>query len=148
MAREVDVTTRIVINRPRPVVAGYAADPARAPEWYENIESVVWRSRPLVEPGSRITFVAHFLWRRLEYTYEIVSHVPQESLVMRTADGPFPMETSYHWRGASPDTTEMTLRNRGTPSGFSALLTPFLSPAMRRANRKDLQRLKAILERA
>jgi hypothetical protein len=40
----------------------------------------------------------------------------------------------------------MTLRNRGEPAGFSRLAGPLMAGAMRRANRKDLQRLKAILE--
>ena len=42
-------------------------------------------------------FVARFLGRRLAYTYEVVDLVPGERLVMRTADGPFPMETTYTW---------------------------------------------------
>jgi hypothetical protein len=40
----------------------------------------------------------------------------------------------------------MTLRNRGTPSGFSRWLAPFLASAIRRANRKDLAALKKRLE--
>jgi hypothetical protein len=99
-----------------------------------------------VQVGSRITFVAHFLGRRLEYTYEIAELLPSERLVMRTAAGPFPMETTYSWAATASGTTVMTLRNRGTPAGFSQLAAPMLAAAMRRANRKDLARLKALLE--
>jgi len=144
--KEVDVRTDIVIRRPRDVVASYAADPDRAPEWYVNIESAEWRTPGPLRVGSRIAFKAKFLGRRLAYEYEVVEYVPGEKLTMRTSDGPFPMETTYEWRGVGADATRMTLRNRGRPLRFSKLLSPLLVPAMRRANRKDLETLKRMLE--
>ena len=142
----VDVVTETRIARPRDEVAAYAADPENATAWYENIERVEWKSEPRVAVGARVAFVARFLGRRLAYTYEIVELVPGERLVMRTADGPFPMETTYAWADDGRDGTRMTLRNRGEPSGFSGLAAPLLAGAVRRANRKDLERLKQILE--
>lgn len=144
----VDVQTEIVIERPIDEVAAYAADPSNAPEWYANIASVDWQSPAPASVGSRVTFLARFLGRRLEYTYELVEVVPGERLVMHTAQGPFPMETTYTWAPAGSGSTRMTLRNRGEPSGFSKVMGPFMAPAMRRANRKDLAKLKAILEEA
>jgi len=142
----VDVSTSIVINRPRAVVSRYAADPDHAADWYVNIKAVEWKTPPPVTVGSHIAFVAHFLGRRMAYTYEVVEYVPGERLVMRTAEGPFPMETSYTWATTSSGSTRMTLRNRGTPAGFSSWLAPFMAAAMRRANRKDLAALKQRLE--
>lgn len=143
----VDVLTEIVINRPRDVVAGYAANPTNAPEWYVNIDSVEWKTAPPVQVGSRMAFVARFLGRRLAYTYEIIDLVPGERLVMRTAQGPFPMETTYTWEDVGVSFTRMTLRNRGEPSGFSKVSAPLMAAAMRRANRKDLVALKRLMER-
>jgi uncharacterized membrane protein len=142
----VDVSTETKIHRPLEAVAAYAADPSNAPEWYSNIESVRWRTDQRVETGAQADFVARFLGRRLEYTYELVDVVPNERLVMRTAQGPFPMETTYTWSSDSPTSTRMTLRNRGAPSGFSKLVAPLMARAVRRANEKDLACLKAILE--
>ena len=142
----VDVTTEIEIDRPRGEVAAFAADPDNATAWYENIKAVEWKTpRPAVV-GSRIAFVARFLGRRIAYTYEVAERVDGERFVMRTAHGPFPMETTYAWRDAAAGRTHMTLRNRGEPAGFSRLAAPFMAPAMRRANAKDLRRLKALLE--
>jgi hypothetical protein len=142
----VDVTSRITIRCPLERVAGYAADPSRAPDWYVKITSAEWRTPPPLQEGSRVAFVARFMGRTLSYTYEVVELVPGERLVMRTAEGPFPMETSYTWTPSGGGTTMMTLRNRGEPRGFSKLLAPFLALAMRRANRKDLERLRSLLE--
>ena len=142
----VDVTTSIVIRRPRPEVAAYVTDPGNAPSWYVNIKSVRWLSTPPLGVGSKIAFVAQFLGRRLEYVYEVVEFAPGERLAMRTAQGPFPMETVYSWSDTPDAATHMTLRNHGTPAGFSALAAPGLALAMRRANQRDLMRLKSILE--
>ena len=141
----VDVVTELVIERPVEEVAAYATDPDNAPEWYANIDSVTWVTSPPLEVGSKVAFVARFLGRQLTYTYEIAEHVPGERLVMRTADGPFPMETTYTWAPAGPGATRMTLRNRGEPAGFSRFVSPLMAPAMRRANRKDLAQLRSIL---
>ena len=142
----VDVLTETTIARPVDVVAAYAIDPSNAPEWYDNIESVEWETQAPARLGSKVAFVARFLGRRLAYTYELVELVPDERLVMRTVQGPFPMETTYTWQSVGTASTRMTLRNRGEPSGFSKLTAPFMAAAMRRANRKDLATLRRILE--
>jgi len=143
-----DVLTDTVIARPVEIVASYAGDPTHAPEWYANIRSVEWRTAPPIAVGSQIDFVAQFLGRRLAYTYEIVELTPGERLVMRTAQGPFPMETTYEWSAVDDSSTRMTLRNRGEPAGFSRVVAPFMASAVRRANNKDLARLKHLLEHA
>lgn len=142
----VEVETEIEIRRARSEVAAYASDPDNATTWYENIEAVEWKSPKPLAVGSRVAFVARFLGRRLAYTYVVEAMVPDERFVMSTAEGPFPMETTYAWEDTSGGGTKMTLRNRGEPSGFSRIAAPVLATAMRRANRKDLERLKAVLE--
>lgn len=141
-----DVETSIEIAVPRDRVAAFASDPQNAPRWYVNISSVVLETPPPVTVGSRMAFVAHFLGRRIAYTYEIRELVDGERLVMSTAEGPFPMETTYTWADTADGGTRMTLRNQGEPSGFGQLAAPMMARAMRRANRKDLESLKSLLE--
>jgi uncharacterized protein YndB with AHSA1/START domain len=141
----VDVQVETTIARSPDDVSAFAGDPTNAPTWYANIRSVDWQTEPPVAVGSRMDFVAHFLGRRIAYTYEVAELVPGQRLVMRTADGPFPMETTYTWE-PSGSGTRMTLRNRGNPSGFSTVAAPLMEIAMRRATSKDLARLKGLLE--
>ena len=142
----VDVETEIVIERPRHVVASFAADPDNTTAWYGNITSVEWRSPKPITVGSRIAFVARFLGRTLAYEYEIKELSEDERLVMSTTDGPLAMETTYTWEDEPGGGTRMTLRNRGRAGGFTAIAVPLLERSMRRANRQDLVRLKGILE--
>ncbi len=142
----VDIITEVVIARPVEEVAGYATNPDNAPKWYVNIKMVEWVTPPPLRVGSLIAFVAQFMGRRLAYTYEVVEWVANERFIMRTAEGPFPMETTYTWEATKVGHTRMVLRNRGTPEGFSKVVAPFMKLAMSRANRKDLALLKRLLE--
>ena len=142
----VNVITQILFNRSLDKVASYAANPDHATEWYQNIQSVVWKTDWPLKEGTEVAFVAHFMGKKLVYTYEVVSYLPNEKLVMQTAQGPFPMQTIYRWEALDKNQTRMTLQNTGHPSGFSKLLVPFLGFMIRRANQKDLRKIKTILE--
>ena len=143
----VDIFTEIIIQAPRKIVSDYAVNPDNAPAWYENIKLVEWQTPKPLTIGSRIAFKAQFLGRELAYVYEIAELVENQKLVMRTANGPFPMETIYTWEAIGENQTRMTLRNKGIPTGFSRFFTPFLSMSMRKANNNDLKKIKEILER-
>lgn len=144
--KQVEVETEIVIARPRLVVAEYTANPVHAPEWYVNIRSAEWEGPAELRIGARIAFRAEFLGRKLSYTYEIADWEPGVRMIMRTANGPFPMETTYTWSDADEGHTHMHLRNAGKPSGMMSLMAPMMAKAMKKANEKDLAMLKEILE--
>lgn len=143
----VDVLTETNIRCSLEKVSKYAANPDNAPKWYVNIHSAEWQTQKPLKIGSRIAFKAKFLGRELAYVYEIAEYTHGQKLVMRTADGPFPMETTYTWEAIDDNVTRMTLRNKGNPAGFSKLFAPFMSSMMKIANKKDLKKIKGILEK-
>ena len=142
----IDVICEVEIPRPRAEVATYAADPDNTTSWYSNIKAVEWETPRPLAVGSRVAFTASFLGRQLSYSYQIRELVAGERLVMSTAQGPFPMETTYTWHDAGDRATRMTLRNRGGPAGFAKVAAPVMARAMRRAMTADLQRLSEILQ--
>lgn len=106
----VDVISEVIIARPPAEVSAFTANPDNAPAWYVNIKAVEWKSQPPFRVGSKIAFVAQFLGKRLAYTYELVELIAGERLVMRTAEGPFPMESTYSWEPTQQGGTRMRLR--------------------------------------
>jgi uncharacterized protein YndB with AHSA1/START domain len=142
----VDVQTEITVNRPIEVVAAYVSNPEHATEWYINIKLAKKQTDEPIKIGSLVDFEAHFMGRKLVYTYEIIELVPNQKMVMSTQQGPFPMQTTYIWEALHPNQTKMILRNAGQPTGFSKVLAPLMSKMMRKANTKDLILLKKILE--
>jgi hypothetical protein len=111
-----------------------------------NIKRIEWQSPRPLALGTELAFVAKFLGREISYTYEVRELIPGERLVMATSEGRFPMETTYTFEDTPAGGTAMTLRNRGEPAGFSKASASLIERAMRRANRKDLEQLKSILE--
>jgi hypothetical protein len=142
----VDVRTETIIRSPLDKVSEYAANPDNAPTWYVNIDSAEWKTKKPLRVGSLIAFKAKFLGRELSYIYKIIEYIPGEKLVMVTEDGPFPMETTYKWEIIDANHTRMSLRNKGIPSGFSRFISPFMSFMMKNANKKDLKKIKLIIE--
>lgn len=140
------VAVETKIAAPASKIAAFAGNPDNAPKWYVNIKSAEWQTAPDLKVGARIAFVAHFLGKRMAYTYEIVDLVPDQRLVMRTHQGPFPMETTYEWFDLGDGYMHMRLQNQGEPKGFSKLMAPLMKLMMRKAMRVDLAKLKQLME--
>lgn len=149
-----DVTVRTVYEAPRDLVASIAGDPAQAARWFGNVRYVRWHAEPGVTVGACVDLVSQQLGRELAYTYEIVDIVPGERLVMRS-ERPFRVETSLTWWDEEPAPAEehlperprtgMALRNAGWPAGMTTLGSGAVTLGMKRAMRRDLERLRLVL---
>ena len=144
----VDVSTEIIINLPKEKVTEFALDPANVPDWCTHIKSVEWDHDAPLRAGAKLVFNEQIMRRPHKQVYEVVEIIPGQKVIMKSQSNGLRMETTVAWQAINENTTCMTLRNRGQPRGFSKLMAPIMARAVRRANRKDLERLKAILEDA
>lgn len=144
----VNVLTKIVVAQPRAAVAAYMADPANAPAWVHEVQSVQWHTEPpLLRAGARFAFISHALGRRVACVHEVAEHVPAERLVMRSRNAMFATETIYTWEALGRDSTRVSIRSRAEPRGLGWLVAPFVGSSTRRKLFENLARLKAVLER-
>jgi hypothetical protein len=88
------------------------------PAFEDASKRVEWKPPEALKVGAKVAFEVQFMGRKVEYIYEIKEHVPGESLLMSTAAGPFPMETSYKFSDTPSGATKVELRNRGPPVRF------------------------------
>ena len=141
----IDVIAEVHVHRPRDEVAAYMSDPANDPEWIGGLrEARLLGDGPLGE-GSRVARVASFMGRKVEYVNEVTALEPGRVLEMRSVKAPFPMHITYSFEDRDGRTL---VRNhvRGG-GGLFSLGSPLFAPMVRRSVRKDLERLRDVLER-
>jgi hypothetical protein len=142
---KIDVTAEVRVARLPAEVAAYMTDPANDPEWIGGLREARLQSEPPVGVGSRVSRVASFLGRRVEYVNEVVA-LDTEHLDMRSVVAPFPMRITYSFTPDGGGATVVRNRVRGEPSGFFAVFGPLLAPMVRRSVQRDLERLRDRLQ--
>ena len=141
---EVGVRVHETIARPVSEVRAYLTDPANDPIWIGGIETARILDGDAVVVGARVERVARFLGRRIEYVNEVVA-LDDGQLAMKSVQAPFPMEVAYRFAGRE-GATDVTIDASGDVGRFFGLVRPLVQAMLRRNIRRDLARLKDILE--
>lgn len=135
----IDITARVHVDREPAAVAAYMTDPANDPEWIGGLREVERLGDGPLTVGSRVRRVASFLGRRVEYVNEILA-LDEAQLDMESVKAPFPMRITYRFEPAPGGGTDVSNRVRG--GGLR-----IMAPLVRRNVQRDLERLRAALER-
>jgi hypothetical protein len=140
----IDVVAEVQIRRPREQVAAYMSDPANDREWIGGLREARLLGEGPLREGSRVARVASFMGRRVEYVNEITALRPGSVLEMRSVKAPFPMQITYTFEDRDGGTL---VRNhvRGG-GGLLSPGSPLFAPFVRRNVRRDLERLRDLLE--
>jgi hypothetical protein len=141
-----DVTVEQRIDRPRPEVAAFTADPRNDTRWIRALTDVELVTSGPFGVGSQVRRVAAFLGRRMEYVLEVAEHEPGRRLAMRSVKAPFPMTVVYEWEDAGQEATLMRIRTGGQGGRFYKVAGPLLAASVRRGVAGDLAQLRRVLE--
>lgn len=140
----IDISTEVVIARPRPEVAAFMFDPKNDAIWTTGvIESHPHADGPLAR-GAKVERKVKFLGRRFSYLYEVADAAP-DAFVELLVDQPFPMKVRYELED-DPRGTIARIRAQGEPGGFFRMAGPLLSRMVKRNITNDLELLKEYLE--
>jgi uncharacterized membrane protein len=140
----IDVVAEVHVRRSREEVAAYMSDPANDAEWIGGLRSAHRLDDGPLRQGSRVARVASFMGRKVEYLNEVTALEPGRRLEMRSVKAPFPMHIVYSFEDRDGGTA---VRNhvRGG-GGILSLGSPLFAPMVRRNVRRDLERLRDVLE--
>lgn len=141
-----DIITEITINLPKERVVEYASDPENAPYWCKNIRSVAWDNEAQLRAGTKLIVRERLMRRNMENEYEVVEIIPGQKVVVRSLSNGMKIETTVGWQAIDEETTCMTVRVRAVPRAFSKAIVPFKALTIKNTCRRNLKRLKRILE--
>jgi uncharacterized protein YndB with AHSA1/START domain len=143
----IDVTARVVINRPRAEVAAFIEDAANDLQWIRALTSVEPLSEGTMRTGYRVRRVAKMMGRAMPYVTEVKAYEPARTVEMETSESPFPMLVTYTLSDAGEGATEMTIRNRGGAGLMFKVAGPLIGRMVNGRVQGDLRQLKAVLEK-
>jgi uncharacterized membrane protein len=133
------------IARPVEEVFAYVEDLGRLPEWIDIIGESVPSETP-TKVGTRVTNRIRLLGRRFENVLDVVEHVPNQKMVLRT-DAPFTVMATFDFEPADGGTHfATTLEAQPNASAFFKLGEPILARVGKRRFKGHLRRLKRRIE--
>ena len=148
MARSLDVTATLTIDRPPEAVAAYAFDPGNDPAWIGGVREIERISSGPTSVGSQVIRRGSFMGRPLEWLMEVVDLVPARRIALHAIRSPFPMDVTYTLEpsGANGRSTRTSIGVQGSASGFYGLAGPLLPRMVRSSILGDAKRLKRLVE--
>lgn len=142
----VDLTSEIVIHRPRAAVAEYVLDPRNLAQWCSDVTTVRSASAGPTSVGSRFDVVSPGRLRDSHRTETVTELAPLERMTLRTTSGGPDLSTTITLAPEHRNSTLVTVRTHGDPGSLGAITAPLISRTTRRRTGTDLSRLKTILE--
>jgi uncharacterized membrane protein len=135
----------VVVRRPVEIVFSYLANPENDPRWSSASDEMHVTSQGPVGVGTTVRQVGHFLGRRLELTLKVTVYELNQRFGMTVVSGPLRFAGVRHVEEL-PEGTRVTFSGGGESGGLFKLAEPLLEAAAARQLKRDLAKLKEVLE--
>lgn len=146
VAAVVTARTSVTIERPADEVFAVVADVENNPRWQRGMRSCRWTSGGPLRVGSTYEQTARFLWRDLVNAFEITAVEPGRRLSFRSTAGTFPIEVTRTVEPLGQTRSRFTEAVAGDAKGVYRVAAPVLQLLVRASIRRDLPRLRALVE--
>jgi uncharacterized membrane protein len=140
------VEQSIEINRPLPEVFIYVPDVDNYPDWMAHVLEVRKDTPRPPQQSDRFIVAIKSVGRRFGTPYERTSYEANRRYTDRAVGGPIPNQWWQYTFEEMPGGTRLTRAVDAQPGGLLKLLEPLQKRAAERQLRKDLRRLKDVLE--
>ena len=142
------ITTRVTVEIARPAaeVFAFVTTPANFPRWAGAVVTASRQTSPgPVGLGTTFTQQNRILGRRFTTEMRVVTYEPVRRFEYEATAGPIRFAGHYTFAPVAGG-TRFTSVDESTPPGGLRFLQPLLQPLAQRQIRRNLARLKAVLE--
>ncbi|MEO7191968.1 MAG: SRPBCC family protein [Vicinamibacterales bacterium] len=141
---QVDVSAEVEIAASPADIAAVMFDPAREPEWMNEVTGVEIVD-PALAPGARVKHMGQVLGRAIDWLTVVEAvHFPHV-LTLRIGDGPF-VGTVHYQIQRSGTGSVARMRSVGEAPSLGFVPAAMIAAGMRSALGANLARLKALVE--
>jgi hypothetical protein len=142
----VRASTSVEIERPAGAVFDFVAEFENNPCWQRGMRACRWTSDPPRGEGSTYEQEARFLGKDVRNSFRITAFEPGRRVSFESTGGTFPIAVTRTVEPLGPDRSRFTEDVQGDARGFYRVAEPVLQLLVRASIKRDLPRLKALLE--
>lgn len=150
----INVTERINIDCPAETIAEFMFDPQNDMQWLGGVIEVKNVSTSIIEVGTEIHRIAHFLGKDIDYILVVKKIIKGKLLSTESTKSPFPMKVDYLVEDVEGKQSEeglpysvVSIKIEGQSKGYLMFVDRLLALMVSHNVKGDLMKLKQILEK-
>ena len=142
----VTAKTSVDIDRPADEVFRFVSELPNNPRWQRGMRACRWTSDPPHGVGSTYEQEARFLGKDVRNSFRVTALDPGRRIIFESTGGSFPLAVTRTVAPLGAGRCRFTEAVEGDARGYYRVADPVLQLLVRASIKRDLPRLKALLE--